>query len=52
MLNRDYEPAQIAKVASSGEFICGFKIIADTWDCMTGEWWTMFIIALDSSDGD
>lgn len=49
-MTTNYEPAEIAEVAKPGEFICGIKIFADTWDCATGEWWTMFIIALDSDD--
>lgn len=51
-MSTDYKPAEVAQVTTIVQFICGFKIIADTWDCITGEGGTMYIIALDSNDDE
>ena len=46
----NYKPAQVADVAASGDFICGLKFWADTFDAITGEYGTVYFIWLDSID--
>jgi hypothetical protein len=44
----NYEPAQLLDLAEPQDFICGEKWYADTFDFLTGDWFLMYIMAIDS----
>ena len=47
----NYEPAEITTLGEPRDFICGEKLIQDTFDWLTGDWSTVFIVAIDSNHG-
>ena len=51
-MSTDYKPAEVAEVATIGQFVCGFQFIADTWDCITGDIGTVYFIMLDANDDE
>lgn len=46
----NYEPAEIFDLTEPRDFIRGEKWIADTFDFLTGDWSTIYIVAIDSND--
>jgi hypothetical protein len=46
----NYEPAQILDLAEPRDFICGEKWMAETFDWLTGDWSTVYIVALDPNN--
>jgi hypothetical protein len=46
----NYEPAQILDLVEPRDFIRGEKRLADTFDFLTGDWSTIYIVAIDAND--
>ena len=46
----NYEPAQIFTLGEPRDFICGIKLYQETYDWITGDWMSVFLVSLDSND--
>ena len=46
----NYEPAEILDLVEPRDFIRGEKRLADTFDFLTGDWSTIYIVAIDAND--